>query len=62
MLGVSRSGYVAWLKRVPSHQQHRKQAVQLKIRNDIVNISLHFFLEDIRSTLHPSMNGNTVVS
>lgn len=33
MLGVSRSGYVAWLKRVPSHQQHRKQAVQLKIRN-----------------------------
>ena len=30
--------------------------------NDIVNISLHFFLEDIGSTLHPSMSGNTVVS
>jgi integrase len=29
---------------------------------DIVNISLHFFLEDIRSTLYPSMSGNTVVS
>ncbi|WP_196607050.1 IS3 family transposase [Pectinatus frisingensis] len=33
VLGVSRSGYLAWLKRVPSHQQHHKQVVQLKIKN-----------------------------
>jgi len=33
ILGVSRSEYVAWLKRVSSHQQHRKQTVQLQIRN-----------------------------
>lgn len=44
------------------HQKLRDHFAGKIVRNDIVNISLHFFLEDIRSTLHPSMSGNTVVS
>ncbi|KMO85443.1 hypothetical protein AB840_13545 [Megasphaera cerevisiae DSM 20462] len=46
-----------WLKHTREEcDEHTGQS------HDIVNISLHFFLEDIRSTLHPSMSGNTVVS
>ena len=30
-LGVSRSGYLAWLNRVPSDTQKRKEAVMAKI-------------------------------
>ena len=29
---------------------------------DIVNISLHFFLKDVRTMPHPLMRGNIVVS
>jgi transposase InsO family protein len=32
-LGVSRSGYNAWLHRMPSNQQKRKEAVQKKIQD-----------------------------
>ena len=31
-LGVSRSGYHAWLKRVPSNTEKRREAVKLKFR------------------------------
>lgn len=32
ILGVSRSGYHAWLKRLPSNQKRRKEAIQDKIQ------------------------------
>lgn len=32
ILGVSRSGYHAWLKRLPSNQEKRKEAIQDKIK------------------------------
>ena len=38
ILGVSRSGYHAWLKHVPSNMQKRKEAVKTKIK-DIYNES-----------------------
>jgi len=38
ILGVSRSGYNAWLHRLPSHQKKRKLAVKKKIK-DIYNKS-----------------------
>ena len=31
-LGVSRSGYHAWLKRVPSNTEKRREAVKVKFR------------------------------
>ena len=37
-LGVSRSGYHAWLKRVPSNTEKRREAVKAKIQ-DIYNES-----------------------
>ena len=37
-LGVSRSGYHAWLKRVPSNTEKRREAVKTKIK-DIYNES-----------------------
>jgi transposase InsO family protein len=33
ILGVSRSGYLAWQKRVPSDTQKRKEAVKVKIKD-----------------------------
>ena len=33
ILGVSRSGYLAWLKHVPSDMQKRKEAVKLRIKD-----------------------------
>ena len=32
-LGVSRSGYHAWLKRVPSNTEKRREAVKAKIKD-----------------------------
>ena len=32
-LGVSRSGYHAWLKRVPSNTERRREAVKAKIKD-----------------------------
>ena len=32
-LGVSRSGYHAWLKRVPSNTENRREAVKAKIKD-----------------------------
>ena len=32
-LGVSRSGYHAWLKRVPSNTEKRREAVKVKIQD-----------------------------
>ncbi len=40
-LGVSRSGYHAWLKRVPSNTEKRREAVKTKILN--CNKKLHTF-------------------
>ena len=33
ILGVSRSGYYAWLRRVPSNTEKRREAVKVKIQN-----------------------------
>ena len=33
ILGVSRSGYYAWLHRVPSNTEKRREAVKVKIQN-----------------------------
>ncbi len=32
-LGVSRSGYHAWLKRVPSNTEKRREAIKAKIKD-----------------------------
>ena len=32
-LGVSRSGYHAWLKRIPSNTEKRREAVKAKIQD-----------------------------
>ena len=36
-LGVSRSGYHAWLKRVPSNMEKRRKAVKAKIQEFTMN-------------------------
>lgn len=41
-LGVSRSGYRAWLKHVPSNTEQRRKAVKNKIR-DIYNESKEIY-------------------
>ena len=40
-------------------QEAKKEAIRY---NDIVNITLHFFLKDVRSMLPPAVNHSTSVS
>ena len=41
--------------------EYEKEIIQLRL-NDIVNITLHFFLKDVRSMLPPAVNHSTSVS
>ena len=42
-LGVSRSGYRAWLKHAPSDSEQRREAVKAKIKNIYERSSYNFY-------------------
>ena len=39
ILGVSRSGYRAWLKHVPSNAEKRRESVKAKIKDITINLN-----------------------
>ena len=47
-LGVSRSGYHAWLKRVPSNTEKRREAVKTKIQK-IFTMNLNRIMVPLKS-------------
>lgn len=57
-LGLSRSGYYAWLHRNPSKQQHRKELVQHK-NKDIHEDSYHNYGAP-KSTKEPQKSGKVI--
>jgi hypothetical protein len=62
ILGVSRSGYRAWLKHVPSDSQKRKEAIKFKIKEIYNDSHQNYGAPKIRIFIDEDNEGEEIIT